>query len=144
MLLQDVVDLIAPPDGFQIEIAPDMPIITTGRLRLQQVFQNLIGNAIKHHNRVDGRICVGVADAGPMYEFAVTDDGPGIAPQYHQKIFVIFQTLVARDKVEGTGIGLSLVKKIIEGEGGHIWVKSTDGAGTTFHFTWPKRAPENK
>jgi PAS domain S-box-containing protein len=137
-LLHDVVDLLAPPEGFCIQIAPNMPTILTQRLRLQQVFQNLIGNAIKHHNRPDGHICVSFADTGPLYEFAVADDGPGIAPQYHQKIFVIFQTLAARDKVEGTGIGLSLVKKIIEGTGGRIWVESSEGAGTTFRFTWPK------
>jgi PAS domain S-box-containing protein len=137
-LLHDVVDLLAPPEGLCIQIAPNMPTILTQRLRLQQVFQNLISNAIKHHNRPDGHICVSFADTGPLYEFAVADDGPGIAPEYHQKIFVIFQTLAARDKVEGTGIGLSLVKKIIEGNGGRIWVESSEGAGTTFRFTWPK------
>jgi PAS domain S-box-containing protein len=137
-LLRDVIDLIAPPDGFQIEIAPNMPTLRAERLRLQQVFQNLIGNAIKHHNRSEGRVCIGVSDAGPMYQFTVADDGPGIAPQYHQKIFVVFQTLAARDKVEGTGIGLSLVKKIIESNGGKISVESAEGAGTTFRFTWPK------
>jgi PAS domain S-box-containing protein len=137
-LLRDVIDLLAPPPGFTIDIAPNMPTITTDRLRLQQVFQNLIGNAIKHHNRPDGHICINIADTGPMYEFAVADDGPGIAPQYHQKIFVIFQTLAARDKVEGTGIGLSLVKKIVESNRGQIVVESAEGAGTTFRFTWPK------
>jgi PAS domain S-box-containing protein len=140
VLVHDVVDLIAPPAGFHIEVAPDMPTIIAERLRLQQVFQNLIVNAIKHHNRADGHICVGVTERGPLYEFAVTDDGPGIAPQYHQKIFAVFQTLAARDKVEGTGIGLSLVKKIVEGNGGQIRVESAEGAGTTFRFTWPKRA----
>jgi signal transduction histidine kinase len=72
----------------------------------------------------------------------VRDDGPGIAPQYHEKIFVIFQTLAARDKVEGTGIGLSLIKKIVESQGGRICVESAEGAGTTFRFTWPKRPHE--
>jgi len=142
VLLHDVVDLIAPPAEFHIDVAPNMPTIITERLRLQQVFQNLINNAIKHHNRADGHICISVAERGPMYEFAVTDDGPGIAPQYHQKIFVVFQTLAARDKVEGTGIGLSLVKKIVESNGGQIQVESAEGAGTTFRFTWPKRAKE--
>jgi len=139
-LLLDVVDLIVPPPGFTIDVAKDMPTIMADRLRLQQVFQNLIGNAIKHHNRVDGRVAISVQDLGRMYEFAVRDDGPGIAPQYHEKIFVIFQTLAARDKVEGTGIGLSLTKKIIESHGGRIWVESAEGAGTTFRFTWPKRS----
>jgi PAS domain S-box-containing protein len=141
-LLHDVVDLIAPPPDFTIEIAADMPTIKADRLRLQQVFQNLIGNAIKHHHRADGRVELSVRDLGHLYEFSVRDDGPGIAPQYHEKIFVIFQTLAARDKVEGTGIGLSLIQKIIESQGGHIWVDSAEGAGTTFRFTWPKRPQE--
>lgn len=141
-LLHDVVDLIAPPPNFTIEIAADMPTIKADRLRLQQVFQNLIGNAIKHHNRPDGRVEVAVRDLGPMYEFSVRDDGPGIAPQYHEKIFAIFQTLAARDKVEGTGIGLSLIKKIVENQGGRVWIESAEGAGTTFRFTWSKRPRE--
>ncbi|HEU5101375.1 MAG TPA: CHASE3 domain-containing protein [Roseiflexaceae bacterium] len=141
-LLHDVVDLLMPPIGFTIDIADNMPTLRTDRLRMQQVFQNLISNAIKHHNRADGHVEVRVRDLGPMYEFSVRDDGPGIAPQYHEKIFVIFQTLAARDKVEGTGIGLSLIKKIVESQGGRISVESAEGAGTTFHFTWPKRPRE--
>ena len=110
-----------------------MPTITTKRLRLQQVFQNLISNAIKHHDGRTGNIPdITCEDAGPMYAFAVADDGPGIAPQYHQKIFVIFQTLAARDKVEGTGIGLSLVKKIVDGNGGRIWVELPRAPGRLF------------
>jgi signal transduction histidine kinase len=68
----------------------------------------------------------------------VSDDGPGIEPQYHDKIFVIFQTLEARDKVEGTGVGLSLVRKIGESQGGAVAVESTPGSGATFRFTWPR------
>jgi PAS domain S-box-containing protein len=137
-LLAEIVDLLAPPPGFTIEIAPGMPILVTKRIRLQQVFQNLIGNALKHHHRPEGHIRVSVQDAGEFYEFAVTDDGPGIAPQYHDKVFVIFQTLEARDKVESTGVGLSLVKKIVEDQGGAIYLESAEGAGATFRFTWPK------
>src|SRR5262249_34831268 len=144
VLLHDVIDLVAGPSGFSIEIAADMPTILTDRLRLQQVFQNLISNAIKHHNRADGHVEVSVRDIGRMYEFALADDGPGIAPEYHEKIFVIFQTLAARDKVEGTGIGLALIKKIVENHGGRVWVESAEGTGTTFRFTWPKRTPEGE
>jgi signal transduction histidine kinase len=71
-------------------------------------------------------------------EFSVRDDGPGIDPQHHQRIFEIFQTLQPRDQVEGSGIGLAIVKKSVESRGGSVWVESTRGAGTTFHFTWPK------
>src|SRR5581483_8753590 len=136
-LLSEIVDLLAPPPGFTVEIAPGMPVLVTKKIRLQQVFQNLIGNALKHHHRPEGHIRVSVQDAGEFYEFAVTDDGPGIAPQYHDKVFVIFQTLEARDKVENTGLGLSLVKKIVESQGGTICLESAEGAGATFRFTWP-------
>lgn len=138
-LLAEIIDLIAPPPEFHIEVEPGMPTLPAERLGLQQVFMNLIGNAIKHHHRRDGRITISVKDAGEYCEFAVADDGPGIAPEFHEKIFVIFQTLAARDKVEGTGIGLSLVKKIIEDQGGTVRVESREGAGATFRFTWPKK-----
>ena len=79
---------------------------------------------------------------GEWYEFSVADDGPGISPRYHDKIWVIFQTLEARDKVENTGVGLALVKKIVEGQGGTVGVTSEEGRGATFRFTWPRRQPQ--
>ena len=75
--------------------------------------------------------------APAWYRFTVADNGPGIAPQYHERVFGIFQTLQSRDRVEGTGIGLSVVKKIVEGQGGRVWVESAEGDGARFHFTWP-------
>jgi PAS domain S-box-containing protein len=139
-LLREVVDLLHPPEGFVIEIGADMPTVTAERLRLEQVFMNLINNAIKYHGPPPGRVWVSWRDAGGnRLEFAVADDGPGIAAQYHEKIFAVFQTLAARDKVEGTGLGLSLVRKIVEDQGGRVWVDSEPGRGATFRFTWPKR-----
>lgn len=137
-LLKEMIDSIAPPAGFTIEIGPKMPILNTPRLLLQQVFSNLISNAIKHHHRTEGKITISVKDQENFYEFMVADDGPGISAQYHEKVFIIFQTLQARDHTENTGIGLSLVKKIVENEGGTIWLNSQEGEGTTIHFTWPK------
>ncbi|MGB7520091.1 MAG: ATP-binding protein, partial [Spirulinaceae cyanobacterium] len=102
------------------------------------VFTNLIGNAIKHHPSDQGKVQISVTDQGKFYEFVVEDDGSGIAPQYHDKVFVIFQTLEARDKTENTGIGLSIVKKTVEAQGGKIKVESQLGEGTTFRFTWRK------
>jgi signal transduction histidine kinase len=99
---------------------------------------NLIGNAIKYANRSDVRIRVGVRELPKYYEFSVADNGQGIEPEYHQKIWGIFQRLEARDKVEGTGIGLSVVKKIVESRGGRVWVESAPGTGATFRFTWAK------
>ncbi|MBI4781045.1 MAG: PAS domain S-box protein [Oscillatoriophycideae cyanobacterium NC_groundwater_1537_Pr4_S-0.65um_50_18] len=137
-LLHEVVDSLAPPSGFTIHVGDDMPTLKTKPLLLRQVFSNLISNAIKHHPRNDGMVRVSVEDIGSMYEFTVTDDGRGIAPEHHEKIFAIFQTLESRDTKESTGIGLSIVKKIVETEGGVIRVESKLGEGTTFRFTWPK------
>lgn len=137
-LLAEVIDSIAPPPTFTVEVAPNMPTFVTERLPLEQVFTNLISNAIKHHPKVDGKVQISVTDQGAFYEFAVADDGHGIDPQYHEKVFVIFQTLEARDKVENTGIGLAIVKKIVESKGGTIRLESQEGKGATFYFTWTK------
>ena len=139
-LLGDVIDLLAPAGETRVVVADNMPTLVTSRLMLQQVFMNLIGNAIKHAGRSDVTVTITTGDAGPFQvEFAVADDGQGIDPQYHEKIFVIFQTLAARDKVEGAGVGLSLVKKIVENHGGIVVVESKPGQGAKFRFTWPKR-----
>ncbi len=135
-LLTDVIDLLNPPPGISVTLETDMPVIRTQRLRLQQVLQNLLSNAVKHHDKPAGHIHVSVALQGDWYEFSVSDDGPGIAPKYHDKVWMIFQTLEARDKVENTGVGLALVKKIVEGQGGTVGVTSEEGRGATFHFTW--------
>lgn len=141
-LMHEIVELLAPPDRVQVQIAPDLPTVFSERIPLQQVLSNLIGNAIKYTTRDDAVIKVSAAQQGDFIRFSVNDNGPGIAPQYHERIFVVFQRLAARDKIEGTGIGLAIVKKIVEGRGGRVWVESpTDDAtesGTTFHFTWPR------
>ncbi|MGL5060684.1 MAG: PAS domain S-box protein [Microcoleus sp.] len=138
-LLAEIVDSLAPPPEFAVEIGRGMPTFVTERLPLQQVFANLISNAIKHNRSGSGNVQISVRELADFYEFAVADDGPGIAPQYHDKVFVIFQTLEARDRVENTGIGLSLVKKIVEGQGGNISLESAEGEGAIFRFTWPKQ-----
>jgi signal transduction histidine kinase len=138
VLLQEVIDSLQPPPTFVIDIPPGMPTLRTKRLLLQQVFANLIGNAIQHHSQPGGNVKISVQDQGMWYEFAVADDGPGIAPEYHDKIFVIFQTLESRDHRENTGIGLAIVKKIVETAGGTITLESFLGTGSTFRFTWPK------
>jgi signal transduction histidine kinase len=137
-LLNDVIDLLAPPERFTVTVAPIMPTVAADRVQLQQVFANLISNAMKHHQREDGQIMVGVIDDGKLYRFSVADDGPGIASEYHERIFGIFQTLAPRDKVEGSGLGLAIVRRIVEQQGGTIWVESASGQGSTFFFTWPK------
>lgn len=136
-LIAEVLDLLAPPEGVNVEIGPGMPVLETEKLPLQQVLLNLLGNALKYRDVEAPRIRVDVEPTGGFHHFTVADNGPGIAPEFHERIFGIFQTLAARDKVEGTGIGLSLVKKIVENRGGRVWVESEEGAGATFHFLWP-------
>jgi len=137
-MLAEIIDSLAPPPSFTIEITP-MPTITTEKLPLEQVFANLISNAIKHHPRQDGKIQISVQERESYYEFSVADDGKGIAPEYHDKVFAIFQTLEARDKSENTGIGLAIVKKIVENQGGQIKLTSQEGQGAIFSFTWLKQ-----
>jgi signal transduction histidine kinase len=101
---------------------------------------NLIGNALKYARAVRPDVTIRVAwsDLGDATEFSVSDNGPGIPPEYHERIWGIFQTLAARDQVEGTGIGLSVVKKVVEFRGGRVSVESATDQGATFRFTWPK------
>ncbi len=137
-LVKEAIDSLSPPPEFEIIVADNMPRLKTEALLLQQVFSNLISNAIKYHPKDSGKITISVEDKNKFYEFAVSDDGLGIDPQYHDRIFTIFQTLQARDTVESTGIGLSIVKKIVEGQGGTVRVESQLGEGATFYFTWRK------
>ena len=137
-LVHDVIELISPPKRVSINVQPGMPTIETERVPMQQVFINLIGNAIKHAGADEPRIDVSWMEKGSFLEFSVADNGRGIAPQYHERVFAIFQTLEARDRVEGTGIGLSVVKKIVEAQGGRVWIESDVGKGATFRFLWPK------
>ncbi|MGB3757821.1 MAG: ATP-binding protein, partial [Rivularia sp. (in: cyanobacteria)] len=139
-LLAEIIDSIAPPQEFTIDIVGEMPTLVTEKIPLQQVFSNLISNAVKHHNRADGKVVITVEELDKFYEFTVADDGKGIAEQYYDKIFVIFQTLEARDKQENTGIGLAIVKRIVEEAGGTITLESQVGKSTTFRFTWPKKS----
>ena len=138
VLLDDTIDLLSLPTGVVVDVAPDMPTLYTSQLLLGQVFANLVGNAIKHHGGGQARVWVAVRDAGEFYEFSVADNGPGIETQYHQKVFMMFQTLATRDVGTDSGIGLSLVKKIVEEHGGSIMLDSEVGKGSTFRFTWPK------
>jgi signal transduction histidine kinase len=137
-LLIDVVGLLAPPPAAKIKIEPGMPMIVTERAPLTQVFMNLIGNALKYADKDDPHVEVRFADDGNFWRFSVRDDGPGIDPQFHERVWGIFQTLHPRDRVESTGIGLSVVRKIVEARGGRAWIESKPGRGATFRFTWPK------
>jgi light-regulated signal transduction histidine kinase (bacteriophytochrome) len=137
-LVAIVLELLAP-NGVTVNVQPRLPTLVTERVPLQQVFMNLIGNAIKYGRPVGGVVAISAEEKGDLVQFSIADNGPGIAPQYHERIWQIFQTLAPRDEVEGTGIGLSVVRKLVEMRGGRAWVESDVGAGTTFFFTWPRR-----
>jgi signal transduction histidine kinase len=137
-LLEEIIDSLSPPKSFHFTIADNMPVLETERIYLEQVFTNLISNAIKYHDRPDGHIEITVKEDDKLYTFCVKDDGPGIEPEYHERIFVMFQTLQERDAFESTGVGLTIVKKIMEEKGGTVWVESKPGEGSTFCFTWPR------
>ena len=137
-IMNDVIELAAIPDTFTIDIDPAFDNLELQVMPLQTVLLNLVRNAVKHHDRAEGHISVSVEDEGAMLAFTVTDDGPGIDPQYHEKAFQMFQTLKPRDQVEGSGIGLAVVKKTVELAGGTICLCSRDDRGCCFRFTWPK------
>jgi light-regulated signal transduction histidine kinase (bacteriophytochrome) len=142
-LLDESVELLSPPPDASIRVGTGMPTLETERAALQQVFMNLVGNAIRHSRKEDPHIRIEVEEDGDFYKFSVCDDGPGIAPEFHEKIWETFQTLESRDKMEGTGIGLALVRKHVVSRDGQAWVESREGQGSTFFFLWPKR-PQNE
>jgi signal transduction histidine kinase len=144
-LVNLTIDFLAPPPEISIKIAPNLPILLTERIPLQIVFTNLISNAIKHRLQPQGSIEISGSECGNFYEFSITDDGLGIALEHQQKIFEIFTTVPNQIGVAGSpncqGIGLAIVKKAVERNGGKIWVESELGSGSTFRFTWVKNIP---
>lgn len=136
--VKQVIDLLAPPEGIRVEVRVELPEIVYDRVHFVQVVQNLIGNAVKYHHRPNGLVEISCREGAGEWEFCVADDGPGIDPQHHERIFKIFQSLQARDEVESTGIGLTIVKKIVEQYGGKIRLDSEPGRGSRFYFTVPR------
>jgi PAS domain S-box-containing protein len=119
-----------------------LPAFETVRTPLYQVMRNLISNSIKHHDGDECVLEISASEQGPFYVFRVADDGPGIPRQFHKKVFNMFQTLRPRDEVEGSGMGLALVRKVVERYGGYVQLIESDGRGTTVEFTWPKANTE--
>ena len=125
-------------DATQLRLDGDIREFPTYRVRLEQVLSNLVGNAFKYHqDRINASVVVTANSAGDRVAFSVTDNGPGIDPRFHSRIFDVFQTLQPRDQIESTGVGLSIVKKAVESVDGKIQIKSTPGNGTSFSFEWP-------
>jgi PAS domain S-box-containing protein len=138
-LLAQIVQALAPRPEIEVVIPPNLPTVGGVPEHLRQVFQNLLDNAFKYMDKRAGRVEVAAQRSGDAWEFSVADNGPGIPPRYHEKIFQIFQRLQTDPTTPGTGIGLSLVKRIVENRTGRVWVVSAVGEGTTFRFTWPDR-----
>jgi signal transduction histidine kinase len=136
--LHDVVELLTPPQGVvTIDVPDSIPRLEVQKASFQQIWMNLIGNALKHGSCKGSRVHISARSEGDTLWCSVCDNGPGIAKQYHDRIFRIFHTLASRDKVEGAGIGLAIVKRLVDDRGGRVWVESEEGKGATFHFTWP-------
>lgn len=142
-IADDITILTNPPEGFNIIASDSFQTLKLKKMPIQQVLFNLVNNAIKHHHKQKGNITISANDNNDHYEFSVHDDGPGIPKELQGKAFEMFQTLKPRDKVEGVGMGLALVKKIVTNRGGSITVKSTKGSGTNITFTWPKERTAN-
>ncbi len=137
-LLKEVIDSLAPSSNIEITFDNNLPTIEIGKISMVQIFQNLISNAINYMDKPKGKINIGSIEEENHWKFYVKDNGPGIEEKYFEKIFQIFQSLMARDQKESTGIGLAIVKKTVESYNGTVWVESKVGEGTTFYFTLPK------
>ena len=135
-LIQQIKATIYWPEQIALRFNGTMPSIKADKTQLQQLFQNLLSNAISHLDKPKGQIEIGYNDLGDLHEFSVKDNGIGIPKAYKEKIFEIFETLESGKG--SSGIGLSIVKKIVQLHGGTIWVKSEYGAGATFYFTIKK------
>ena len=137
-LLEKIEELLSPAEGITIRAATELPTLETAATALEQVLRNLIGNAIEHHDHADATITVSARQIGEQWEFRVADDGPGIDPEVHEKVFeMLWSTRSA--EAGGTGMGLALVKRIVERFGGRVWIEPAGGRGTEVCFTWPER-----
>lgn len=134
----EIFQLSNPPAEFKCVINTDIQTIETLHVSLALIIRNLVSNAIKHHDRKDGMLNITVKDQSEFIEFIIKDDGPGIDPKYHEKVFEVFQTLNARDKVEGSGIGLSIIRKLVNNYQAKLNLDSDGLNGSTFILHWPK------
>jgi len=136
-MVSDITDTIVPRN-FKVDII-NLPLLHTESIKLEQVFSNLISNAVKYATEENGHIIISCKEFSDHYRFSVKDNGIGIDPEYHHKIFEIFQTLREKNELESTGVGLAIVKKIIDEQHGTISLNSTTGNGSEFIFTWSKQ-----
>ncbi|MBC3539601.1 ATP-binding protein [Rufibacter sediminis] len=138
-LVNAVISTLTVPEGIRIHVPDNLPVLEAEEIYLQQVFGNLLTNAIKYHDQPTGNIWIKVSQQGGYWEFVVEDDGPGIPAQNQEKVFELFETTSDVNHPDSTGIGLAIVRKIMQEKEGRVWVKS-NGRGTAMHFTWPSVA----
>lgn len=138
-LLAEVVTLLAPPPGSQVTLPSACPPLFTERVQLQQVFLNLVGNALKHGGAPRAMVSIRAVAAAGFVEFSVEDNGPGIPSADQDRVWEMFHTLASKDKKDTSGIGLAVVRKLVLAHGGRVWLDSAPGRGATFSFTWPER-----
>lgn len=137
-MVKEIFEIQNNKPGLRLELVNHLPIFATLSTPFELIVRNLFSNAIKHHDKQEGVIQVSSHDINEYYfEFSVCDDGPGISEKFHSRIFGMFQTLKPRDELEGSGMGLALIKKIVENYGGTVTLKSA-GRGSCFSFSWPK------
>jgi len=137
--IPEAIDMLVPPENISITIENSMPVIECTETHVMQLFQNLLSNAIKYMDKPQGQIKVGCVEQDGFWKFSIADNGPGIEEKYFEKIFKMFHALSVSEDFEGTGVGLTIAKKIVELYGGSIWVESKIGKGSTFFFTLPKQ-----
>nr|WP_322623180.1 PAS domain S-box protein [uncultured Flavobacterium sp.] len=135
-IVTNIIHIIDIPSHINVTIDTPLPTVLADRFRMQQLFQNLVGNAVTYIDKSDGHVNIGYNETPVDYTFYVKDNGPGIAPENHEKVFKIFQSLVKNER--STGLGLSIVKKVVDHYKGKVWIESTVGEGTTFFARFPK------
>ncbi|MDW3204308.1 MAG: ATP-binding protein [Alphaproteobacteria bacterium] len=137
--IQEAFDLLNEEQRFELEISDDLPELHGTPIAFQQVVANVIGNAVKHHDGETGTIKVSASRLDGFDRITISDDGPGIPEQYRERVFALFQTLKSRDSVEGSGMGLAIVRRVLEVAGGRASISDTDdGRGAAVHIDWPR------
>lgn len=143
-LVDELAALVSPPAGFRIHGGSELPRLQAAQAPLAQVLQNLISNAIKHHpDPANGFVEINARRNKDYYQFEVADNGSGIPEQFRQRVFGMFQTLRPRDEVEGSGMGLAIVRKLVERQTGEVWLSEREAGGLVVHFTWPAEPKED-
>ncbi len=140
-LVAETVDLLGVPPDLRIEAAADLPVVQGDRIRLAQIFQNLIGNAVEHRDEAMSRVTIGWEDGGPSWHLWVEDDGPGVPERDQERIFQLFETLQGEERA---GVGLSIVRGAVEALGGSVRLEPRVGRGTRFTLTLPKEPALNQ